>query len=196
MRKSMLSSPVVDWGKGFLNKIDLSAYHNVLDIGCRQGHMSAHLAKKYKNSQFTAIDNLESETSIAKNNFSSSNLTFETVDALQLDCTSKFDAIISLSCLHWIQNKNQVLQNIFQSLKPGGKIFLQFFALHGRLKNDRFFYQTAQKTKWQTYFKKFIPEYSEITRFHNDINLACRFQRDGFFKRHLYNSCWKLQKRY
>ena len=37
-------------------------------------------------------------------------------------------------------DKYQVLKNLYQALKPGGKAYLQFFVLHGRPKNDRFIY--------------------------------------------------------
>lgn len=158
----MNNSPVLQWGKNFSNKFDLDGCKEILDIGCRQGHLSAHLAERYKQHHFTAIDNLQTEIEQTKQ-YHISNLNFEIVDALKLDCSDSFDAIVSFSSLHWISNKAKVLQNIFKALKPEGKTYLQFFGFHGRPKNDRFLYQTASSSNWKPYFKNFFPEYSEVT---------------------------------
>jgi ubiquinone/menaquinone biosynthesis C-methylase UbiE len=77
-----------------------------------------------------AIDNIKTEIQQAKMH-QLPNLTFEKVDALDLEFTDTFDAVISLSCLHWISNKYQVLKNIHRALKPDGKAYLQFCVLHG-----------------------------------------------------------------
>jgi cyclopropane fatty-acyl-phospholipid synthase-like methyltransferase len=54
-------SPVIQWGKNFANKFDLKDHKKILDIGCRQGHLSAYLVKRYQRQYFIALDNLESE---------------------------------------------------------------------------------------------------------------------------------------
>lgn len=155
-------NPVFQWGKSFVDRIDLTHSKTILDIGCRRGDISAYLANVYHQKSITAIDNLQTEIE-QTHHHRISNLSFEKADVLSLGCTEHFDAVVSFSCLHWIHNKTNALQNIYQTLKPGGKAYLQFFALHGRQKNDRFLYQTASVHPWKSYFKKFVPEYSEIT---------------------------------
>lgn len=97
----MQQTPVFHWGKNFSNKFDLSNFKTVLDVGCRKGNLSAHLAKRYKQHSFTAIDNIASEIEQAREH-RLSNLAFETADALSLGCAENFDAVVSFSCLHWI----------------------------------------------------------------------------------------------
>ncbi len=171
----MQPTPVFQWGKNFLDKLDLGKASTILDIGCRTGHLSAYLATRYQQQRFIAIDNMESEIEQAKSH-RLSNVTFEIADALHLDFSNTFDAIVSLSCLHWIKDKYQVLENIYQALKPGKKAYLQFFALHGRSKNDRFIYQTARSTTWKHYFNHCQPRYSEITA----SELSFMLQKIGF----------------
>jgi|GEM_PF-1091144 len=156
------NTPVFHWGSQFAHKFDLTPFKTVLDLGCRQGNITAYLAKNYPQQRFTAIDNLEGEIERAKSH-QLPNVTFATQDALYLDCTEQFDAVVSFSCLHWINNKTKALQAIYRALKPGGKAFLQFFASHGRPKNDRFLYQTASTSKWKSYFNHFTPAYSANT---------------------------------
>lgn len=159
----MQTSPMFHWGKNFSDKFDLSSYKKILDIGCRNGDISAYLAGKYPQIQFTAIDNINDEVEQATTLHQLPNLTFSTGNALSLGCMESIDAVVSFSCLHWIRDKGKFLQNIYKALKPEGKAFIQFFAVHGRPQNDRFFYQTAETTPWKNYFKKFVPNYSEIT---------------------------------
>ena len=169
------STPVFHWGTQFAHKFDLSPFKTLLDVGCRQGNITAYLGKHYPQQQFTAIDNIESEIEQAKSH-RLANVTFAAQDVLYLDCTNQFDAVVSFSCLHWIHQKAKVLQEIYTALKPGGKAFLQFFASHGRPKNDRFLYQTASASKWKPYFKHFKPTYSENTL----TQLSALLQNTGF----------------
>jgi SAM-dependent methyltransferase len=152
---------VFEWGKNFSSKFDLTPYNQVLDLGCRQGHLSALLAQSYPQHQFTAVDNLCSEIEQAQQQ-SETNLRYAVNDALLLPYSNEFDAVTSFNCLMWIENKLKAVQNIYQSLKPGGRAFLQFFAYHGRPKNDRFIFYTADLPQWQSYFKGFKSDYYEI----------------------------------
>src|SRR6266700_43386 len=101
------------WGKDFANKLNLTKQYTILDMGCRNGAISAYLAKNYPQQKFLAIDNLANEIESAKD-FRLSNLSFETVDALQLSYTDYFDAVVSFNCLLWIKDKGKVLRNIYQ----------------------------------------------------------------------------------
>ncbi len=158
----MLNKPLIDWGTNFVKKFDLNAHSHILDIGCRAGHITSFLAKQNPKQHFLAIDNQSCLIDQAMNELSS-NLHFETMDVLTLPFQSEFDAITSFNCLLWVKDKQTALRNIYHALKPGGKAYLQLFAIHGRPKNDRFLYQCAQSSRWQHYFKGFAIDYYEIT---------------------------------
>ncbi len=154
-------TPVFDWALNFINKIDFSSSHNVLDVGCRNGLVSGYLAERFNQLNFIAIENCADNIQLAKDNYTYPNLTFENACPESFYSTNQYDAVISFSCLHWINNQFKVLKNIYQALKPGGKAYLQFFGSHGRPKNDRFLYQTANLPKWKPYFNPFKPNYSK-----------------------------------
>lgn len=157
----MSTFPLTTWGTSFANKFDLSHCQDVLEIGCRKGLMSAYLADKYKQTNFLAIDNIHSEIEVASQH-PLSNLNFKIDDALSLKFNKEFDAIVSFSCLHWINDKGSALTSMFNALKPNGKAYIQFFAMHGRPKNDRFFDQIAYQDSWYHYFKQYAPDLYEI----------------------------------
>lgn len=185
----MTKSLIIDWGREFLNKVDLTPYKTILDVGCRQGHIIADISEKYKSNKIIAIDNLDGEIQHAKSFYQLPNLTFECQDALTFKSTEQFDAIVSLSCLHWIKDKATVVNNLYSALKPGGKLFLQFFVTHGRPQNDRFFFRTAEQIRWKNYFKDFVPEYcAEITA----GEFCLLLQHAGFIIHQLeFNKCAK-----
>ncbi|MFI4937751.1 MAG: methyltransferase domain-containing protein [Candidatus Berkiellales bacterium] len=155
---------VVEWGRHFAAKFDLSTQQKILDLGCRQGHLSSFLAYQYPQQHFIAVDNLASEIEQAKN-LRLPNLSFQVENGLNLSFAEEFDAIVSFNCLLWIQDKLKTLQHLYYALKPGGKAYLQFFISHPYPKNDRFYYQTASMSHWQYYFKNYQSDYYEISMF-------------------------------
>lgn len=172
---SLLHQPLTHWGTSFAKKFDLTHCNTILDVGCRQGHITAELAKHYHQQRFVGLDN--QEEAIAKATEKKlNNLDFEVGDALSFPYHHDFDAVVSFNCLLWIKDKQKALHHIYQALKPGGKAFLQLFVLHGRPKNDRFLYQTALSDNWQSYFRNFAIDYYEITL----AELNALLQNEGF----------------
>jgi trans-aconitate methyltransferase len=130
------NTPFYEWGRQYVNTLDLSDQHNILEIGCRRGLISYHLAKKYPASKILALDNIVAEIEYARQ-FHSSNLQFEVMDLLHLEYVDYFDVIVSFNTLLWIKEKPKVLKNLFCALKPGKKLLMQVFVLTDRPKNDR-----------------------------------------------------------
>ena len=135
----MKTHPVQTWGTTFLKQHDLSSTKSVLEVGYRDPYLSHFLTTTIPGIRMTTDqDNLTGHEGC-------------------------FDAVISCSHLHWVTYFPQTIRAIYAALKPGGKAYLQFFAHHGRLKNDRFLYHTAQQSDWSHYFSYFAPRYSEMT---------------------------------
>lgn len=150
------------WAHHFLNKLDLSQHASILEIGCRKGKISAHMADTYPKQQFISIDNQDAYLQHT-HGIKSPNLEFVHQDARHLALDQSFDAVISVNnCLMWIQEKQLVLNEIARVLKPGGRAYLQFFVRHGYPKNDRFLSHIAQHVEWSAYFKRFTPDYYDV----------------------------------
>lgn len=153
----------IEWANHLLKKMDLSDYKKILELGCRQGKISAQLAQSYSKQKFISIDNVASELEQATQ-FNFPNLEFRLQDARHLVLEESFDAVVSFNnCLMWIKEKQSVLKNIDAVLKPGGRAYLQFFVRHERPKNDRFLCHTASELEWRSYFKHFEQDYYDIT---------------------------------
>ncbi|MCS5711604.1 methyltransferase domain-containing protein [Candidatus Berkiella aquae] len=152
-----------EWASHLLSKIDLSDHRSILDLGCRQGKTSAHLAKQYPKQLFLAVDNQASEIEQATEH-QLPNLQFALQDARKLCMPEQFDAVISLNnCFMWIKEKQTVFNNLYNALKPQGKTYLQFFVRHGHPKNDRFLSHAAKEIEWRSYFKNYSQDYYDVS---------------------------------
>lgn len=96
----------------------------ILDVGCGDGKLTSSLATHLPNTSIIGCDVSKTMIDYAKNHYDSPNLDFLERHAEDLQFSEEFDAVVSFNCLHWIQNQNRALQQIFHVLKPGGKAII------------------------------------------------------------------------
>lgn len=123
------SSEQQKWAQELISKLNLKGSERVLDIGCGDGKVTAELAGLLPQGSVLGIDNSGEMIDLTRNSHppeSFPNLAFLVKDARQLDFNNEFDVIVSFACLHWVIDHRPVLEGIKKSLKPSGKILLQF----------------------------------------------------------------------
>ena len=105
-----------------------------LDAGSGSGHRITNVASHYKKCNFLGIDISDSSLKIAntlKNKNHLQNIQFKKFNLMNSTSTlGKFDYILCMGVLHHLSNPVKGLQNILQSLKKDGMIFLY---LYGKL---------------------------------------------------------------
>lgn len=119
--------PQIDELKSFIETPFFDGTKSLLDVGCGDGKLAAHLAKRFPSITVIACDVSASMIAFASKRFPPQhypNLHFIQKDACHLDFQEKFDRVISFNCLHWIKKQKNALRQIHASLKPGGKAFL------------------------------------------------------------------------
>ncbi|WP_458412960.1 class I SAM-dependent methyltransferase [Schinkia sp. CFF1] len=89
----------------------------ILDLGCGTGD----LAKKLYDAgvKVIGVDKSANMVEQAKNKYPK--IPFHVCDALDLPYTLELDAVFSNAVLHWIKEPKQALENIYQSLRNGGR---------------------------------------------------------------------------
>lgn len=104
----------------------------VLDLGCGTGNLSSVIAERVgARGKVMAVDPDGHRIALARKNFDHmQNLTFAegSSDSLLAFEKSCFDAVFSNYVFHFIKDKKSVLKNIYESLKPGGRVAMQFCA--------------------------------------------------------------------
>jgi trans-aconitate 2-methyltransferase len=123
------SSAQKRWAEELISKIPIKGDERILDIGCGDGKITAQIASMVPEGSITGIDNSVEMISFAKGRYPQSrypNLAFEYGDASALEYADEFDLVVSFACLHWVLDHRPVLLGISRSLRPGGRLFIQF----------------------------------------------------------------------
>lgn len=141
---------------------------SLLDIGCGSGDVIADLLLPILPETFerlVGVDLSKEMIDFAREQYPYPRLSFETFD-LGLDLEKqalhhidRFDHITSFYCLHWVQNQENAVKNMYKLLKDEGDIFLVFLA-----QNPVFdiYKQLSQSKKWAKYMTdvdRFISPY-------------------------------------
>ncbi len=154
------------WARTYIKKLQLQGNEKILDIGCGDGRITALLAKAVPQGFVIGVDTSESMLQMALKLLQvtcPTNLAFAKADAVNLPFVNEFDQIVSFSTFHWIRDHLAALQEMENSLKPGGKIFLYFAPDHGRDRFDHSIKSVRNSEKWAHYFTDFSNPFSLIT---------------------------------
>ncbi len=112
-------------GLALVKKLNLSSRHKVLDVGCGTGRLTLKLAGNVDH--ITGIDPSIQRIEVARRKFTKMNLgnvTFElgSSDDIGRYGEDVFDVVYLNAVFHWINDKEEALNNIYRVLKPGGKL--------------------------------------------------------------------------
>lgn len=146
------------WAKELIGKLSLTGTEDVLDVGCGDGKITAEIARLLSGGTVTGIDASGPMIDLAEKQYPANrypNLSFIVMDARNLLFESGFDVVFSNAALHWIKDHKPVVQGLYQSLRPGGKILLQMGG-KGNAKQILSIIDHLKETpEWQPYFKEF-----------------------------------------
>ncbi len=164
-----------------LNNFSFKGNENVLDIGCGDGKVTQEIAQKVPNGTVVGIDPSENMIEECTKSFSRiKNLSFEKTCAEEFVSDSTFDLVVSFSALHYVENHEKVLSNIFQSLKPGGTL-IAFMSGGNQPDVEKIF----NSPKW----KSLLPEKLEWHSQTED-NYKLMLEKSGF-KKIVTRTDWK-----
>lgn len=152
-RKS--SSQQKRWGRELLAKLHLDGNERVLDIGCGDGKLTVEIARLLPGGFAMGIDNSEGMIRLARKTFPPERfpaLSWEVMDARDLDFDSEFDVVFSNAVLHWVIDHQPVLEGIERSLKPYGRILLQMGGMGNAAKIVEVLANMIEHDRWSGYF--------------------------------------------
>jgi len=118
-------------GKRFIQKdVCPQAGDAILDLGCGTGQLSAYLAELVgPKGKVIGVDPDKERIKLAQQSYGEiQNLSFVEGSASHFPgiALESYDIIFSNQVLHWIPDKRQILKNMYESLKAGGKIAVQY----------------------------------------------------------------------
>ena len=160
------SSAQFAWAKELVDKLDLHGWEHVLDIGCGDGKVSAHIAKRLPHGSVTGIDNSLAMIERARGMFTSDlcqNLHFEIMDACAINLSEYYDRIFSNAALHWVHDHLAVLRGVKRCLNPSGSILFQMGGKGNAQGVVEVITNIISQPHWSDYFKNFPFPYSFLS---------------------------------
>ncbi|MBS7526084.1 methyltransferase domain-containing protein [Fusibacter paucivorans] len=113
---------VANYGNDLVELLNPKSGEKILDLGCGTGDLTQKIAES--GAEVVGIDASEAMVLRAQQKYSS--ISFSVMDATALAFETAFDAVFSNAVLHWVLEKERVLESIYQVLKPGGRMVVEF----------------------------------------------------------------------
>ena len=117
-----------NWGEDFLKNLTINRNGRILDLGCGDGIITSALAEKVSAGYIVGGDISPDMIHYASSHFPVSeykNLSFVHADSLMLPFKNVFDVVFSNSSFHWISDHQTLLAEIYQVLRPKGRLLVQ-----------------------------------------------------------------------
>jgi trans-aconitate 2-methyltransferase len=146
------------WTANLLKQTQLFSCDKILDVGCGDGEITAHLALEQPKRNVIGVDISAKMIDFAKKSFPENqykNLAFFLENAENLAFSNEFDAVVSFNTIHRITNPKTALQKMFDALKPGGSFAAVFPALGSKILSTSIA-TVDTSDEWKQYFK--IPD--------------------------------------
>jgi trans-aconitate methyltransferase len=116
------------WARELIESLSLRGIEDVLDLGCGDGKVTAEISKLVSKGAVIGVDNSQSMIELASERYpltQYTNLSFQEMDARNLNFDECFNLIFSNAALHWVKEQKPVIEGMYKGLKQGGKILLQ-----------------------------------------------------------------------
>ena len=146
------------WARELIEKISLKGTENVLDLGCGDGKVTADISKIVSEGSIIGVDNSAEMIKLAKDRHSEAiypNLSFQEMDAVNLNFNDHFDLIFSNAVLHWVKDHKAVIKGMFKSLKQDGRVILQMGGKGNAAGIVDVLSELQTEKKWHSYFNEF-----------------------------------------
>jgi len=112
---------VFKYGEDVVHQLAPKQGERILDLGCGTGYLTNLIAQA--GARVVGIDKSASMIERAKAAYP--DLDFQVRSATDFHFDTPFDAIFSNATLHWVLEKEHAVDNIYQNLRPGGRLILE-----------------------------------------------------------------------
>lgn len=176
---------VSKYGEELIELLNPKKGEEILDIGCGTGDLAELI--RQKGAVVTGIDNSVEMIEVAKRKYPAINFQAQSITTLHLD--KKFDAAFSNAALHWVLEKEKAVKQIYNSLKPNGRLVAEFGG-KGNVANIINALKTAlnkngftENSKKETWYFPPLSEYASLLEQNNfRVIYATHFDRETLLK--------------
>lgn len=109
-----------------VNLLDSNSYSNILEIGCGTGFLTELINKKIKFEKYTALDIVKYCEDYIKKINPQINFINDDIENF-INNSEKYDLIISNASLQWVNNFEEIVNNLKQKLSENGTFLISTF---------------------------------------------------------------------
>ena len=146
-------------------------FDKILDLGCGPGNSTANLFRKYNNSTIIGFDSDDNMLEKARKDYPDFKFVkgYAPTDFDKL--SGKFDLVFSNACIHWIENQEELIDEVYKILTDNGVFAVQipltgesrFYGIlykliaekWTKLKSQKNFYNMTPKGYYNALIKRF-----------------------------------------
>ncbi|KAK9101445.1 hypothetical protein Scep_024875 [Stephania cephalantha] len=155
----------------------------VLDLGCGQGALTMHVARKYKNCHVTGITNSVSQKEYIEEQCKINNLTnveIKLADIATHEMEDRYDRILVIELIEHMKNYELLLRKISEWLTPDGLLFIE----HICHKTFAYHYEPLDEDDWFTEYifpagTMIIPSANFLLYFQDDVTVVNHWTLSG-----------------
>ena len=146
----------IDWLRQFFKKDNRSSW---LELGCATGKLAALISDQSLANNVDAVDLSGEMIAFAKKNHFRKSISYSTADlqkkSFWQNCLKSYDCIVALALMHWLKNRDFVLSEIYDHLKPGGYFCCSYYLGQTYCELDQLLGEN---------FRMDLPSYAEVLK--------------------------------
>lgn len=122
------SSAQLQWDEELIPTLGLQGHESLLDLGCRDGRITALIAARLDRGSALGIDLSADMNQLANAQFppaTYANLSFLQMDVSRIELEQRFDIAFSNAALHWVADHRAVLRGVRACLHSESRVLFQ-----------------------------------------------------------------------
>ena len=174
-----VSGPQTEWGRKVLSRLTVIGDETVIDAGCGTGKLTRELMQLLPRGRMIAIDRSWNMLLTARQHLRteySGRVAFAQVQLPRLPFVEVADLVFSTATFHWVRDHQALFSEIFQSLRPRGRLFAQC----GGGPNLVNAHRVAEDVMHREPFAPYFADWTGIWEFATAETTAERLHRAGF----------------
>ncbi|MEV0459731.1 class I SAM-dependent methyltransferase [Catellatospora methionotrophica] len=146
-----------------LESVAVDGGETVLDVGCGDGYVTRLIASRVPRGSVLGLDPSPRMVETARTaDDRLANVSFELGDVTTMAFAPVFDLVVSFNALHWVADQRRAYRNIAASLKPGGRVVVQFVCHGSGPSVERIATQMTHDPRFAPAFAGFAPPYTHL----------------------------------
>ncbi len=183
-----VSDPQVAMSRPVLDRLSLRGDETVLDAGCGSGRVTRLLLDRLPDGRVIAVDAAPSMVEQAAAALGERATVLER-DLQDLDLPERVDAAFSNAVFHWVPDHERLFAELFEALKPGGRLIAQC----GGEGNVERFHRVAAEVGGEPPYAEYLAGWSGPWNFASAELTRQRLEQAGFEQVETWLEPWPVE---